>query len=276
MTHREARIAHEKKIAKLKTELATIEAGIEKERAAEQRIDSDIAALALKASSGDKDALRKQRELRDRKGEHHLQQENLETLAVPIRADITAAEDQLRNLRSSELSEEIAESVPELEGMGKELSGAIPAVAERIGAFKIRFDDLAARALAILGSDRAAALQTRLQHAVQRATRVAVATAFRKQGLSIVDLPTHEKGTFESILTSALEDLRAAIASGLPANPGRTTTFRATTRISGFHGLTLEADETIVLAPDDPEALRLMESGALEQVGVANAAGGGN
>src|SRR5271154_116540 len=151
MRHREARIAHEKRIERLKGELAPIEAGKDREAQAEQNLDAEIGKLSVKAAGGDRDALKKQREMTDRKSEHRLQQENLERLASPIRDQIAEAAYQLPNLVLSEAREEIIEQIGALPAIVEKLSESIQPVARVFAEFNNRVDAIAEHAMPLLG-----------------------------------------------------------------------------------------------------------------------------
>src|ERR1700734_4283921 len=114
LQHHEARIVHEKKITKLKADLEVLAQRI----SAETRLAADsaekAAALAFDAAGGNKKALSDQAALNTKKGEHLQQAQNLETIAVPLREQLAAAEADLPRFKLSEAIEAVLERTPEL------------------------------------------------------------------------------------------------------------------------------------------------------------------
>src|SRR5450432_51109 len=225
MRDREARIAHEKLIEKLEGELAPILAGKEREAQAEQTLDAEIGKLSVKAAGGDRDALKKQRELTDRKSETRLQQENLEKLASPIRKQIAEAKSELPNLVLSEAREEIIEQILALPAIVEKLSESIRPVARVFADFGNRVNAIAEQAMPLLGDDeRSLNLSTRLRTAVSRGLIAQLASDFKVAGLHLNMLPKGSPTSFQGTVEPILQWLISALE--IPLNANRQTAER--------------------------------------------------
>ncbi len=264
--HAHSRIEHDKKIAAFTSELASFDAGIQKETTAESKIDADISKLALKAASGDRDALRKQRELHDKKSEHQIQRRNLESLAAPIRENIAKAESDLPNLVVAEAKEALAEQIAALPVLAAELSKTILPIATSFEDFRKQFDHVVARALPLISDDpeRIAPLQDRVRVSIVRGLRAQLCADFDRAGLHLFEASQFEGSGFEGVVRPVLESLISALGISLPSSAAdRTSPFRATTNISGLHGLKVSAGEILSLRADHPEILKLVALGSL-------------
>jgi hypothetical protein len=265
-----ARIEQEKKIATIQAELAPIEGAIFKELAAEAEIDREIAKLAVKAAHGDREALKKQRELRTRKDEHHLQSSNIETMAVPIRRSLAAAESEIPHFILAELHERVADGIRELPAMGAELSKVVQPIAKAFGEFRARIDAATAEALPLIARgnpDRILSLENRIRTMLIRGIRAQLCFDFRSEGLDIIDASQFEGKNFQCVVEPVLRSMIAALEVDLHANgvptPGRAN-FRCATNISGLFGMRLRAGEVASLPVDDENVRKLMEAGGLE------------
>jgi len=268
----QARIAHEKKIAKLEGELAAVDAAIVKEQSAQAAIDREIARLSLKAAHGDRLALKEQRELRVRKDEHHLQAENLERLAVPIRKEIAAAEAELPHFIRAEVIERVADSIRELPVMVDELSKVIQPIAKALGEFNRRFDAATGEALPIIAggnSERISSFTNRLRTAVVRGIRAQLSFEFRSEGLNILSVSEFEGKNFQCTIEPLLSSMISALEMDLRANgvatPGRAE-FRCLTRISQLFGVNLLPGDIVSLPIEHESVKKLISLGGLEIV----------
>jgi hypothetical protein len=269
-TRYEARIAHEKKIAKLEAELKPIEAGVVKEQALEADLGREIAKLALKAAQGDRAALKEQRKLREEKAEHNLQVENLEADAVTIRRALAVAQDELPHFALAEVHERVADGIKELPGMVAELSKVIQPIARAFGEFRARVHTATAAALPLIARgdpDRIRTLENRLRTMLIRGIRCQLSYEFRGEGLDIVDVSEFEGKDFQSVVEPVLRSMIAGLevslhANGLPT-PGRAN-FRCATNISGLFGLSLRVGEIVSLPTSDENVRKMIGMGALE------------
>jgi hypothetical protein len=270
--HEQARIDHEKKIARLQAELAPIEAGILREQSAESEIDREIAKFALKAAQGDRAALKTQRELRVRKDEHHLQAQNVERLAVPIRQLIATEEAEIPHLILAETHERVADGIRELPGMCAELSKLIEPIAQAFGEFRSRISAATSEALVLIARgdpDRIHTLENRARTMLLRGIRAQLCFEFRSVGLEIIDVADFEGKNFQAVVEPVLRSMIAALevplhANGLPT-PGRAN-FRTLTNVSGLFGLFLKVGEVVSLPTGDDQVKKLISQGALELV----------
>jgi hypothetical protein len=267
----EARIAHEKKIAKLQAELAPVDSAIVNEQTAEADIDREIAKLAIKAAHGDRAALKQQRELRVRKDEHHLQAENLEPLAVPIREAIAAAEAELPHFILAETHERVSDGIKELSKMSAELSKVIEPIAQALGEFRATINAATSEALALVARgnpDRIRYLENRARTMLVRGIRCQLAFEFRSVGLDIIDVGQFEGKDFQSVVRPVLDLLICALEVDLHtdgvATPGRAT-FRCLTRV-GLFGLHLLPGEVVSLPTEHEQVRKAIELGALENI----------
>ena len=271
-SRREARVAHERKIAKLQTELAPVEAAILKEQSAEADIDREIAKLAIKAAHGDRAALKEQRELRVRKDEHHLQAENLERLAAPIRKAIAIAEAELPHFILAETHERVADGIRELPGMAAELAKLIEPVAKALGEFRSRINAATAEALALVARgdpDRITYLENRARTMVVRGVRCQLSFEFRSVGLDLFEAGQLEGKDFQAVVQPVLESMISALevplySNGVPT-PGRAN-FRCLTNIRGLFGLFLRVGEVVSLPLGDVKVKELISLGTLEKI----------
>jgi hypothetical protein len=268
----EARIEQEKKIATIRAELEPMEAAIFKERAAEAEIDREIAKLAVKAAYGDREALKKQRECRTRKDEHHTQIQNLETLAVPIRRSLAAAEAEIPHFVLAELHERVADGIKELPAMGAELSKLIQPIAKAFGEFRARIDAATRECLPLVArgdSDRIRSLENRIRNMLVRGIRAQLSFDFRSEGLEIIEVGQFDGKDFASVCEPILRLMIGALEVDLHSNgvptPGRAN-FRLATNVQGLFGLTLRAGETASLPVEDESVKKLIASGALELI----------
>ncbi len=275
-----ARVAHEVKIAKILAELEPIEAAIFKERAAEDELDKQIADLAVKAAHGDREALKKQREYRTRKEEHHVQSQNIETLAVPIRRSLAAAEAEIPHFVLAELHERVADGIKELPTMGAELVKVIAPIAKAFGEFRARIDAATREALPLVArgdSERIRVLENRLRNMLVRGIRAQLSFDFRSVGLEIIEVGQFDGKDFASVCEPVLRSMIGALevdlhSNGLPT-PGRAN-FRCSTRISGLFGLVLQLGETVSLPVEHEDVKKLIASGAIEIIDAPRQQGG--
>jgi hypothetical protein len=268
----EARIAHEKKIAKLQTELAPVEAAILKEQSAEAGIDAEIAELAVKAAHGDRAALKQQRELRVRKDEHYVQVENLESLAAPVRRAIAIAETELPHFILAETHERVADGIRELPAMCAELSKLIEPIAKAFGEFRSRINAATAEALALVARgdpDRISYLENRARTMLVRGVRCQLSFEFRSVGLDLFEAGQWEGKDFQSVVRPVLESMISALEVPLYANGVSTLgrrNFVCRTNVSGLFGLFLRAGEVVSLPVEHEKVKDLISRGALETI----------
>jgi hypothetical protein len=265
----EARIRHEKEIVKIAAELKPIESAISKEQAAEADCDREIAKLALKAAQGDREALTKQRELRKRKEEQHIQAENLEALAVPIRQALATAEAETPHFELAEIHEQMAEYVRKLSVLGAELSKIVKPVARAFGEFRAEINATSAGCLLRIARgdpERIQRLQNQWRTMLVRGIRAQLSFDFRSEGLEIIDVGQFDGRDFESVCEPVFRSMIAALEVDLHANgvptPGRAT-FRCATNISGLFGLRLRVGEIVSLPLEDVKVQALIADGAL-------------
>ncbi len=283
--HQDARIAHEKKIARLQAELAPVESAVLNEQTAEANIDREIAKLAIKAARGDRAALKQQRELRVRKDEHHLQAENLGRAVsverwpglgeITLREAIAKAEAELPRFVLAEIYERVADGIRELPAMCVELSKVIEPIAKKFGEFGSRFNSTTEPALALVARgnpDRIRALENRLRTVLVRAIRCQLCFEFRSVGLDLIEVGQFEGKNFESVVRPVLEMLIDALEVDLHSNGVPTAgrrNFRCLTRIGGLFGLSLLPGEVISLPFENGQVKKMIEMGALEIVEAA-------
>jgi len=271
-THEQARIDHEKKIAKHREELAPVETAILKEQSAEAAVDGKIAELALKAAQGDRAALKLQRELRVRKDEFHLQVENLQSLAAPIRKAVAIAESELPRFVMAEVHERAADVMRQLDQMGVELSKVIQPIARVLGEFRVQVDAGTAEALALIARgdpDRIQALENRVRTMLVRGIRAQLSFEFRSVGLDLFEVGQFEGKDFQSVVRPVLESVISALEVGLYDGvkiPGRGR-FRCLTRIAGLFGLHLLPGEIVSLPVEHKSVRKMIEFGSLELIG---------
>lgn len=264
----EAHANHKRSIAHSKDELALLDKGIAKEISAEIKIDKEIASLATKAVSGDRDALRKQRELHDKKAEYGIQRSNLESLAAPIRENLAKAESDSRNFEIAEAKERLAEQIAALPVLAAQLSKTILPIATSFGDFRKQFDADAVQALSMIGGDdgeRIQRLGDQVRSCMVRGLRAQIAADFDRVGLHLFETSKYEGAGFAETVAPVLQALIAAIEINLPATVG-SKKFRAITNISGLHGLRIVADEILTLSNEDPLVKKLIADGALVEL----------
>ena len=281
-TRSEACANHKKLIAKLRGDDERTRARIteQREKATEARRKS--ANLAFDAVSGKSKAVSAQLDYDKEAEGYEKQAQNLEYAAAhppenapPIRQQLAAAEAALPPLILAEARERIIEEILELPSLGQKLSDLISPIADSFAEFRDRIDSVFAQALPVLDRSRIAPLESKFRTCVVRAVRAQLATDFQRKGLHLLDRAAFEPETFQIVVEPLLKDLVAALESNQPAGGSSgLAAFRATTNISGLFGMTLRVGDTISLAPDNPEVLRLVEAGALTRDDVANAAGG--
>ena len=169
--HAELRQSHEKKIPKLKEDLAVIDQRI----AVETRSAADCAekssALALEASSGNEKALSQQVKLGKEESEHLQQARNLEKLALPLRQQIAAAEAELPELMISESIEALRTKGPQLKEMSAQITKAIRELSVPLDEYKKEILPFAAQSLTLLGEHADARLLTNIQKGLSEALR---------------------------------------------------------------------------------------------------------
>jgi|SRR5580700_1043774 hypothetical protein len=267
-----ARIAHEQKIAKLESEVAPIEVAKLREMSAEAEIDREIEKLAIKAAHGDRSALKQQRELRVRKDESHLQAENLERLAVPIRKAIAAAEGELPHFIRAELVERVADGIRELPGLTDELAKIIQPIAQAFGKFRSRLHEATAEALPLISRgdpERIRVLENRLRTAIVRGIRAQLSFEFRSEGLEILSVSEFEGKDFRCAVEPLLSSMISALEMDLRANgvatPGRAE-YRAVTNIAGLFGVNVRFNEVVSLPVEHENTKKLVALGALEMI----------
>jgi hypothetical protein len=266
--HATARIEHEKFIGRVKSEIHDLESAKQNEATAEAKIDSEISKLALKASGGDKGALKSQRELHDRKSEHHIQQDNLEALASPLRAQLADAELELPRFFLREAIEAALNAGIALEPVAQKFSDSLDPAIAAFGAYKSQFDAVVVPALRLINADGSAkVLAERARTVLDRGLRNELALKFRDHGFRIVDLTGDEAGFAETVrlfLGDLSKLLEVRISEGREAS-GRTL-YRATTKVSGFYGRDIALGEIISLPSGDPNAAKMLALGAFEIV----------
>jgi hypothetical protein len=268
----QARIAQEKKIAKLQAELTPVESAILTEQSAEADLDGKIAELALKAAQGDRESLRKQRELKVRKEEVHLQAQNLETLAGPVRKAIAIAEAEIPHLILAEMHEKVADGIRELPAMCAELSKLIEPIAEAFGKFRTRINAATGEALTLIARgdpNRISYLENRARTMLVRGIRCQLCFEFRSVGLDLFEVGQFEGKDFQAVVRPVLETMITALEVDLHSNgvrtPGRAN-FRVLTRISGLFGLHLLPGEIVSLPIEHESVRKMIEFGSLERI----------
>jgi hypothetical protein len=271
--HRERRVEHEQKIARLHAERAPVEAGILREQSAEADADREIAKLAIKAAHGDRTALKQQRELRVLKDEHHLQAENLDSLASPIRKAIAMAEAQLPHFLTAEAHEHLAELMRKLSVMGTELSTIVRPVAKAFGEYRAEINAVTAECLPRIARGdprRVQYLENRFRTMLARGIRAQLSFDFRSEGLDIIDVGQFDGKDFESVCEPLFRAMISALEVDLHANgvptPGRAN-FRCATNVSGLFGLFLRQGEIVSLPVGNEDVQKMIAMGALEQIG---------
>src|ERR1700722_12938571 len=269
--HREARIAQDRKLKKLNADLAPIERRIADERRFAGENERAAAELALDATN-DRKKLTEQTAFYTRQSEHLRQAQNLELLAVPIRASIAAAEETLSKYVIAENHELVIETIAGLEPMAKELSRMIEPVAIAFAGFKKKIDAAVRESLPLIArgnEDRIVRLTERFRTVLLRAMRAQMASDFHTHGVDFFTGEPFEASTFDGVVGPALRMMADALAvdiheNGIPT-PGRAN-FRCTTNISGLFGLLLRVGEVVSLPLEDEKVKELVSQGALEKI----------
>jgi hypothetical protein len=268
--HAEARQSHEKKIQKLKEDVAVIEQKISGEARSAAECVERAANLAPEAATGNQKALSEQVKLTEQKAKHQQQIQNLEAVAAPLRREVATAETELAHMVISEEIEEILEQVADLPALARELSEALAVPVAKFGAFNKRIAAVVKKGLPLLGDrERAQRLEKSLQQSVTQAVRVQLSHEFGAQGISLFATRFAEKN-FAEVMTPPLQDFRQALEVTLHTNiatasEGRAL-FVALTNVSGLFGMSVKTGERISLPIDDPEVQKLIERGAIKKV----------
>lgn len=276
-THRDARIAHEKKIKKLQADLEPMEKRIANERRLAGEMERARAELAFDATN-DRKKLAEQTGLYTKQNEHLRQAQNLEQLAAPIRDAIAAAELDLSKYVLAEAHETVIETITGLEPMAKQLSTMIEPVAIAFKEFKMKIDTAAREALPLISrgnEGRVRLLASRLRTVMFRAMRAQMASDFHTHGVDFFTGEPFEAPTFDGVVGPTLRLMAEALAvdihaDGLPT-PGRAN-FRCTTNLSGLFGLYLKVGEIVSLPVDDENVKKLIERGDLERIDAPTSA----
>lgn len=268
--HAEARQAHEKKIQKLKEDVAVIEQKISGEARQAAECVEKAARLAPEAASGNQKALSEQVKLTEQRAKHLQQIQNLEAIAVPLRRELATAETELAHMVISEEVEEILEQVADLPSLSKKLAESVGPIAAEFGTFNKRIEALSKRALPILGDrERVQRLEKDLQQSLSQAVRVQLNTAFGEHGIHIFATRFAQKD-FADVMRPALQHLQQALEATLHTNIATTSEgralFVARTNVSGLFGMSIKTGEKISLPIDDPEVQKLIARGAIERV----------
>ena len=267
--HQEARTVHEKKIAKLKADLAVLEQRISGEARSAAESAERSAALAFDASSGNEKALSQQVKLAKEKEEHLQQAQNLETIAAPLREQLAAAEADLPRFKLSEQIEAVLERTPELAALSKQISEMIPPVARAFGEFRKKTLAIVAASRPLLaGRADFQQLETAIQRSFSEGLRAQLHRDFGSEGYVLFG--SLQGASFEDVVRPKLENLLHALEVKLAthsevASPGRAF-FVAKTNVGGLLGMNVKVGETLSFPTEDADVRKLVASGALEQI----------
>jgi hypothetical protein len=267
-----ALVEQKQTIAKIKAEIAPIEAAKIKEQAVEAAIDKEICELAVPAAGGNRSALRRQTELRIRKDECHQQIINIEALAVPKRLALADAEAKLPALISDELCERIADGIRELPKMVEELSKMIQPIAKAFGEFRSRIDVVTGEVLPIIARgdpERIRTLENRLRTMIVRGIRAQLSFDFRCEGLDLLSVSEFEGKNFQCVVEPLLASMISAVEMNLHTNDvvaADRRQFRCLTRISQLFGVNLLPGEIVSLPVGHEIVKKLISQRALEIV----------
>jgi hypothetical protein len=151
-----------------------------------------------------------------------------------------------------------------LTGLASNIESQIAPIFGPVGEIQRLVDEIVRKTLPSLGEDRTARLLALSQTAVARGLRVELARNFRTHKLrGILDLRDIGEASLTTVIGDFLASLKNALSTLLPPGEGRRS-FIARTNISGLHGLTITAGETLVLYVDDENVKKMLEAGALE------------
>ena|ERR1700734_3014918 len=232
-------------------------------------LDAEIAALAQKATSGDRDALTKQRKLIEKQSEHTLQGKNLARLAAPKEAEIAKIDSEIPALELSEQIEALLERTPELTALSKQLTELIPPVARAFGECLKKTMAVVATSRPLLG-DRVNVqqLEDSIRHAFSEGLRAQLHRDFSGEGYVLFG--SLKGASFEEVVRPKLNNLLVALQSTLATQSGVASDgrafFRALTNVSGLLGLNIKAGQTVSLPVDDENVKKMIARGALEKI----------
>jgi hypothetical protein len=268
-THAENLRARREVRAAKDVEVRQLREAEQKENKSATALDAEIAALAQKATSGDRDALTKQRKLIEKQSEHTLQAKNLAGLAVPIEAEIAKIDSEIPALELSEQIEALLERTPELTALSKQLTEMIPPVARAFGECLKKTMAVVATSRPLL-ADHAniQQLDDSIRHGFNEGIRAQLHRDFNAEGYVLFG--SLKGASFEDVVRPKLNHLLVALESTLAtqagfASPGRAF-FLAKTNISRLLGMNIRVGQTISLPIDDENVQKMCDRGALERV----------
>jgi hypothetical protein len=267
--HHEARIVHEKKIAKLKADLEVLEQRKSSEARLAAEAAEKAAALAFDASSGNEKALSQQVKLAKEKAEHLQQADNLELLAAPLRQQLAAAESELPRFLLSEQIEAVRERFPKLNELSAEITDTIRKLSLPLAEYKRETLALVASSRPLLGNPADGQRHgIAIQRALNEGLRAQLHKNFSTAGFTLFG--SLEGADFDSVMRPKLDNLLHALESKLAMQSGLASEgrafFLAKTNVGGLLGMNVKAGETLSLPANDPDVLRMVASGALEQI----------
>jgi hypothetical protein len=275
--HREARIAQDRSLKKLRADEKQFDQKIADERGLAAENERAGKELAFDATN-DRKKLAEQTAFYAKQSEHLRQVENLEQLAAPIRAAIAAAELDLSKYALAEAHETVIETIAGLEPMAKQLSKMIEPVAIAFSGFKKKIDAAAREALPLIArgdEERVRSLVERLRTVMFRAMRAQMASDFHTHGVDFFTGEPFEASTFDGVVAPWLRMMSEALSVDIHANgvptPGRGQ-FRCTTNVAGLFGLNLRVGEVVSLPLEDEKVKALISQGTLERIDVVGSA----
>jgi hypothetical protein len=276
--YREKRIAQDKQLKKLNTDLAVIDRKIADERRLAGENERVAAELAFDATN-DRKKLTEQTGFYMKQSEHLRQAANLEQLAEPIRASIAAAELDLSKYVLAEAHETMIETIATLEPTAKQLSRMIEPVAIAFKEFKKKIDAAARESLPLIArgdEDRVIRLVDRLRTVMYRGMRAQMASDFHTHGVDFFTGEPFEASTFDGVVAPFLRMMAEALSVDIHANgiptPGRAQ-FRCVTNVAGLFGLNLKVGEVVSLPLENEKVQQLVLQGALENIIFLDAVG---
>jgi hypothetical protein len=245
------------------------------ERKASEYAD-EAAKFATDAANGNDKALDK-----------HLKAKGTETLHREQARILQATDGELQNqlaeahatrdwlLIRIEL-EKLVGDASDLRAIAREFREALAVPVEKSGALKTRLKVIFTKALPRLGPRKnLAALEKSITQSVDHAVRSQLQKSFGAVGINVAD-SRYENADFEVVLEKPIGDLMAAIESAMhTASPERVAgrmMFRARTQINGLHGMHLKAGDTVSLEVNHPDVRRMIDAGALEEIGETKGA----
>jgi hypothetical protein len=271
MTAKEELKNTDSQIAKGETDLASTVKATAHHQKQQADAEQEITKYRADASNGNEAALKKYNAA---KITADLHRDRVRDLKV----ERAGQEDRLNQLRTTRGRllvkidlEALIGDAGELLAIAREFREGLAGPIAKSAALKKGLKVIFTNALPYLGErHRLMALERSVNQSVDNAVRSEMQKSFGAVGIDVVDNTRYGDSGFDIVMTKAIDDLTAALEvvmhTASPESVEGRKNFRVVTQVHALHGRNFSPGEIISLNGSDPQVLRLIAAGGLEEV----------